>query len=299
MITINNVVKRFGDFTALGGVSTRIDDGSIWGLVGINGSGKSTLLRVLTGIYMADGGSVEYDGKPVFDNPEVKGLISFVPDELYLPPASNIEDMIKKYKLLKRNFNEERLRELVAVFELNTKQRFSSFSKGMRRQAATALAIAEENPYIFFDETFDGLDPFKRGYIKQILREEARTKGRTVIITSHSLRELEDVCDSLVILDSGSFVSNERESAESVGAVKIQIAFSEDYDESLFTDLEVIRFNKRGSVALIIVRGEESEVLEKLRALSPILLETLPMTLEESFSYSLDSHKLVEEEGEK
>ena len=240
MITINNVVKRFGNFTALAGVTTQIDSGSVWGLVGINGSGKSTLLRVLTGIYMADGGSVEYDGKPVFDNPEVKGLISFVPDELYLPPASNIEDMIKRYKLLKRNFNEARLRELVAAFELNTNQRFSSFSKGMRRQAATALAIAEENPYIFFDETFDGLDPFKRGYIKQILREETRTKGTTVIITSHSLRELEDVCDSLAILDSGSFVSNERESDENIGVVKVQIAFSESYDESLFADLDVI-----------------------------------------------------------
>ena len=297
MITINNVVKRFGDFTALGGVSTQIDGGSIWGLVGINGSGKSTLLRVLTGIYMADDGFVEYDGNPVFDNPDVKGLISFVPDELYLPPASNIEDMIKKYKLLKRNFNEARLRELVAAFELNTKQRFGTFSKGMRRQAATALAIAEENPYIFFDETFDGLDPFKRGYIKHILREETRSRGTTVIITSHSLRELEDVCDSLAILDSGSFVSNEREDTESVGAVKVQIAFSKDYDESLFADLDVIRFNKRGSVALMIVRGEESDIMERLHALSPLLLETLPMTLEETFSYNLDGHKLVEEDS--
>ena len=297
MISINNVVKRFGDFTALGGVSCKIESGSIWGLVGINGSGKSTLLRVLTGIYRADGGSVEYDGMPVFDNPEVKGLISFVPDELYLPSSSNIEDMIKKYKLLKRNFNEERLRELVSTFELDTKKRFSTFSKGMRRQAATALAIAEENPYIFFDETFDGLDPFKRGYIKHILREETRSRGTTVIITSHSLRELEDVCDSLVILDKGSFVSNEQESSESGGAVKVQIAFADEYDESRFAGLDIVSFNKRGSVALMIVRGEEPEVMARLRELSPALLEQLPMTLEEIFSYNLDGHKLVEEEG--
>ena len=297
MISINNIVKRFGNFTALGGVSCQINSGSIWGLVGINGSGKSTLLRVLTGVYMADGGSVEYDGRPVFDNPDIKGLISFVPDELYLPPASNIEDMIKKYKLLKRNFNEKRLRELVGAFELDTKKRFSTFSKGMRRQATTALAIAEENPYIFFDETFDGLDPFKRGYIKHILREETRSRGTTVIITSHSLRELEDVCDSLVILDKGSFVSNEQESSKSGGAVKVQIAFADEYDESRFAGLDVVSLNKRGSVALMIVRGEESEVMARLRELSPTLLEQLPMTLEEIFSYNLDRHKLVEEEG--
>ena len=297
MISISGVVKRFGDSTVLEGVSCNIENGSVWGLVGINGAGKSTLLRIMTGIYSSDGGTVEYDGAPVLENPEVKGKISFVPDDLYLPAHNNMEDMAKTYKLLKRNFNEERFRELAAVFELDTKKRFSSFSKGMRRQAATALAIAEENPYIFFDETFDGLDPFKRGYIKHILREEARTKGTTVIITSHSLRELEDVCDSLAILDGGHFVSNERESRESEGAVKIQIAFSKDYDESLFSGFDVVRFNKRGSVALMIVRGEETSVMARLRELSPLLLESLPMTLEEVFSYNLEERKLVDEEG--
>ncbi len=297
MINISGVVKRFGDTTVLDGVSCKIEDGSVWGLVGINGAGKSTLLRIMTGIYSSDGGTVEYDGAPVLENPEVKGRISFVPDDLYLPSNNNMEDMAKKYKLLKRNFNEARFRELAAVFELDTKKRFGSFSKGMRRQAATALAIAEENPYIFFDETFDGLDPFKRGYIKHILREEARTRGTTVIITSHSLRELEDVCDSLAILDGGSFVDNERESRESEGAVKIQIAYTDAYDASRFADLDVIKFNKRGSVALMIVRGSEERVLEQLRATSPLLLEVLPMTLEEVFSYNLDERKLVDEEG--
>ena len=297
MISINGVVKRFGDTTVLDGVSCKIEDGSVWGLVGINGAGKSTLLRIMTGIYSADGGTVRYDGDEVLENPDVKGKISFVPDDLYLPAHANMEDMAKKYKLLKRNFNEIRFRELAAVFELDTKKRFGSFSKGMRRQAATALAIAEENPYIFFDETFDGLDPFKRGYIKHILREEARTKGTTVIITSHSLRELEDVCDSLAILDGGHFVDNERESRESEGAVKIQIAYTDDYDSSRFADLDVIKFNKRGSVALMIVRGSEERVLESLRETSPLLLEVLPMTLEEVFSYNLEERKIVDEEG--
>ena len=297
MINISGIVKRFGETTVLDGLSRKIENGSVWGLVGINGAGKSTLLRIMTGIYTADCGTVEYDGEAVFENPAVKGKISFVPDDLYLPAHSTMEDMAKIYKLLKRSFNEERFRELAATFELDTKKRFGSFSKGMRRQAATALAIVEGNPYIFFDETFDGLDPFKRGYIKHILREEAKARGTTVIITSHSLRELEDVCDSLAILDGGRFIENERESRESEGAVKIQIAYSEPYDESKFVNLDIIRFNKRGSVALMIVRGEEAAVLETLRATSPLFLEVLPMTLEEVFSYNLDEHKLVEEEG--
>ena len=297
MIRINNVVKRFGEFTALGGVSCSIENGTVWGLVGINGSGKSTLLRTMTGIYRPEGGSVEYNGESVFDNPEVKGLISFVPDELYLPSHCTMEDMAKKYKLLKRSFNEARFRELAAVFELDMKKRFGSFSKGMRRQAATALAIAEENPYIFFDETFDGLDPFKRSYIKEVLKEESRTRGTTVIITSHSLRELEDVCDSLAILDGGKFVQNERDGADEVGAVKVQIAFADEYDQSRFADLDVVKFNKRGSVSLVILRGTEDDILPRLRAMSPLILESLPMTLEEIFSYNLDDRRIVSEEG--
>lgn len=296
MIRLNGIVKRFGDFTALNGLTCDIPNGAIWGLVGINGAGKSTLLRVMTGIYQADSGSVEYDGAPVFDNPEVKGTVSFVPDELYLPPNSNIEDMIKRYRLLKRNFNEQKLRELVNVFELNTKQRFNTFSKGMRRQAATALALAEENPYIFFDETFDGLDPFKRGFIKRLLKEEAETRGTTVIITSHSLRELEDVCDNLAILDRGNFVLDTDVSETKTSAVKVQIAYADDYNKERLGDLDIASFVKRGAVAVVVIRGEEGDVLAKLRETSPLLLEVLPMTLEETFSYNLDERKLVREE---
>ena len=297
MIKINGIVKRFGDFTALNGLTCEIPTGTVWGLVGINGSGKSTLLRVMTGIYQADGGTVEYDGKPVFDNPEVKGFISFVPDELYLPANSNIEDMIKKYRLLKRNLNEKKLRELLQIFELNSTQRFNTFSKGMRRQAATALALAEENPYIFFDETFDGLDPFKRGFIKRVLKDEAEERGTTVIITSHSLRELEDVCDNLAILDKGGFVLDTEAAETETSAVKVQIAYPDEYGKERLGDLDVISFVKRGAVAVAVIRGNEEEVLARLRETSPMLLETLPLTLEEIFSYNLDERKIVAEEG--
>jgi len=299
MIKVDKLVKKFGDFTALNGICCEIRDGEVWGLVGINGAGKSTLLRTISGIYKADGGSVEYDGVPVFDNPDIKGKISFVPDELYLPPLSNMKDIAKKYKLLKRSFNEKRFFEFAKIFELDIKKRFNSFSKGMRRQAATVLALAEENPYIFFDETFDGLDPFKRSFIKQVLRDEAKERGTTVIITSHSLRELEDACDSLAILDKGGFVSGAyNDDKTKTGAVKVQLAFSDEYDESRFAEFDVVRFAKRGAVATVIFKGEEAEIMSRLRDMSPLLLETLPFTLEETFSYNLDGRKILREEGD-
>ena len=297
MIKVSGLVKRFGDFTALRGLSCEIETGSVWGLVGINGSGKSTLLRTMTGIYMSDGGTVEYDGRPVFDNPEVKGLVTFVPDELYLPPHLNMESMAKRYKLLKRNFNEKKFRELAKIFELDTRARFNTFSKGMRRQAATALAIAEENPYIFFDETFDGLDPFKRGFIKRVLKDEAKERGTTVIITSHSLKELEDVCDSLAILDKGGFVLASDTETARASAVKVQIAFADDFDRSRLDGLKIVSFTKTGKVATVIIDGEEEEVMTSLRTLEPLLLEKLPLTLEETFTYNLDERKILKEEG--
>jgi ABC-2 type transport system ATP-binding protein len=204
--------------------------------------------------------------------------------------------MIKRYRLLKRSFNEQKLRELVNIFELNTKQRFNTFSKGMRRQAATALALAEENPYIFFDETFDGLDPFKRGFIKKLLKEEAETRGTTVIITSHSLRELEDVCDNLAILDQGNFVLDTDAAEVKTSAVKVQIAYADEYNKERLGDLDIVSFVKRGAVSVAVIRGEEGDVLAKLRETSPLLLEVLPMTLEETFSYNLDERKIVREE---
>ena len=297
MIKVSGLVKRFGDFTALHELSCEIETGSVWGLVGINGSGKSTLLRTMTGIYMPDGGSVLYDGAPVFDNPEVKGLVTFVPDELYLPPHLNIEGMAKRYKLLKRNFNDKKLRELVNIFELDTRARFSTFSKGMKRQAATALALAEENPYIFFDETFDGLDPFKRGFIKRVLKDEAKERGTTVIITSHSLKELEDVCDSLAILDKGGFVLASDADTARASAVKVQIAFADDFDSSRLDGLKIISFTKSGRVATVIINGDEESVMASLNALQPILLEKLPLTLEETFNYNLGERRILSEEG--
>lgn len=291
MIKIDSITKYYGDFKALDKVSFEIPTGTVYGLVGINGAGKSTLLRIMSGIYNPNGGSVTYDGQVVFDNPSVKVRIAFVPDDLYLPPNMSIEDMAKRYEnLYGRPLNRNKLSELAANLGLNTKQRFSTFSKGMRRQASTILALSLEAEYVFFDETFDGLDPFKRGYIKRLLKNEVKERGITVIISSHSLKELEDVCDSLAVLDKGGLViESEIGDIESVGT-KIQIAFREHFDRDSFKDLDIISFTKLGSVAQMIVRGNRESICKDLRSRNPLLMEILPLTLEEAFTYRLESH---------
>lgn len=287
MIKIDGVTKRFGDFVALDNISFEINDGAVYGLVGINGAGKSTLLRSIMGIYTVDGGSVTMDGEPITDNPAALGRIAFVADDLYLPNGYTLLGMASKYRQLFPHFNNDRFAELTAAFELDPKKRFGSYSKGMRRQAATILALSLEADYTFFDETFDGLDPFKRAYVKRIIKEEVARRGCTVMVTSHSLRELEDICDRLAILDGGNIVF-ESDAAKMVnGGVKVQIAFDGEYGAEKFAELDVVDFSKRGSVASVVIRGEADEVTAKLREMSPILLEILPLGLEEIFSFEL------------
>ncbi len=289
MIKVDGVVKRFGNFTALNNISFEIQSGSIYGLVGINGAGKSTLLRTVAGIYVPEEGHISFDGIDVFDNPEVKAKIAFVPDELYLPNGTNMKTMAKKYELLYHGrFNENKFLELSRIFELDITKPFNTFSKGMRRQASTILAVALETEYIFFDETFDGLDPFKRGYIKRLISEDVRSRGATAIITSHSLKELEDTCDRLAVLDKGGLVFESDIRELSCGGLKVQIAFAEDYTKDKFSELDVIDFSKHGSVASLIIRGDEEQIKTKIEAMSPILFEVLPLSLEELFTFELD-----------
>ncbi len=293
MICVKNATKRFGKFAAVNGISCNIQDGRIYGLVGVNGAGKSTLLRTMTGIYKCDEGEVTLDGSPVYDNPYVKRKIAFVPDELYLPPTATLRGMADRYSSLYPKFNYTRFTKLISDFELKLKKPFNQFSKGMKRQAATALALALEPKYIFFDETFDGLDPFKRNYVKKIIAEDVKERGATAVITSHSLRELEDSCDQLALLNRGGLVFESDTAQLKTSRFKVQIAFSEGFGEEKFKGLDVISFKKQGAVANLIVGGDRELTLEKLRAMSPALLEVLPMTLEEVFTYELEVRGLV------
>jgi len=291
MIRITSLIKRYGTFKAVDNVTIDIEDGTVYGLVGINGAGKSTLLRTIAGIYKPNAGSVRYDGKNVYDNPAVKREIAFVPDELYLPNGYTVNSMAKKFReIYKGKFNMAKYAELARAFQLDVNRKFNSFSKGMKRQAATILALALETKYIFFDETFDGLDPFKRAYVKKIIIDDVRSRGATAIISSHSLRELSDVCDKLAIINKGRLIHESDLSHYGNDVTKLQIAFARDADAKCLEKLEIIDSTKVGSVYTLIVKGEHKKIMSSLKAYSPVLIEELPLTFEEIFTIELAKH---------
>lgn len=289
MITVTNIVKKFGSFTALKQLTMKIDKGCVYGLVGSNGAGKSTLLRLITGVYKADEGEIKVDGLDVYDNPEAKAKMCFVPDELFFLPQSNMVRMAKLYASSYDSFDWDRFYELAGVFGLNTKANIGTFSKGMRRQAATILALSCRAEYMFLDETFDGLDPVMRNLVKRVIYNDVAERGVTAIITSHSLRELEDTCDRLALLHSGGIVlESDIENLQTM-LLKVQVAFSDAYDISRFDGINVLDFVKKGSVANLIVRGDRDEVSHRIFAMCPLLCEILPLTLEEVFIYELEA----------
>ena len=283
MIRISNLVKHYDSFKALDNISMDIADASVYGLVGINGAGKSTLLRTIVGIYKPDSGNVQYDGIEVYDNQDVKKQIAFVPDDLYLPGNSCITDMSSRYKVLfSGDFNESKCFELAELFGLDIDQRFNTFSKGMRRQAATILALARDTGYIFFDETFDGLDPFKRAFVKKLIIDDVRSRGATAIISSHSLRELSDICDKLAVLNKGGVILESAISSYGSDVTKVQVVFSRPHARDDFSDFNIIEFSATGSVVNMIAGGDRGVILSKLKKMSPLLIETLPLTIEAS-----------------
>lgn len=283
MIKAENVTKIFGKKIATNNISCTVKAGSLCGIVGSNGAGKSTLLRLLAGVYKPDAGSITYGGKGVWENPAVKEKIIFVPDELYLPATQSIKSMASMYKAVYKGFNAERLEELCDGLSLDIKAAFNSFSKGMRRQAAIALALSAMPSYLLLDETFDGLDPVMRGFVKQLIFEDMASRGTTVILTSHSLRELEDCSDSLLLLHRGGIALDSELQGLKDSLFKVQIAFEEDWDKERLKGLEVQDFTKTGKVASFILKGGKEEAEAKLRAMSPVILDVLPLTLDEVF----------------
>ena len=289
MIEAKNVTKRFESYTALDSVSCNIPDGSIYGMVGTNGAGKSTLIRIITGVYRADGGEVLIDGAPVYENPEVKKNMVYLADELYFLAGANMNRMAKLYKAVYENFDMERFNFLTEQFGLDPKKNLSTFSKGMKRQAAIILALSTRSKYMFFDETFDGLDPVMRNVIKGILCQDVADKNCTVVLTSHSLRELEDICDQLVLIHKGGIVLESDVMDLKTSLFKVQVAFQKEYDKSLFEGVELVHMDKQGSVSNLIVKGDRFETEEKLRKLDPVILDILPLSLEEVFTYEVEA----------
>ena len=287
MITANQLTKKFDSFTALNALNCKIPEGCVYGMVGSNGAGKSTLLRLISGIYKADGGSIEIDGQNVYDNTVIKNRLIFVPDELYFLPRANLLRMAKLYSSIYERFSYDKFERLYQTFRLDPKANIGTFSKGMKRQAATILALSCNADYILFDETFDGLDPVMRNLVKNLLYNDVMERNATAVITSHSLRELEDTCDQLSLLHKGGIIFESDISNLKTSLFKVQVAFNGDYDRSRFEGIDTLSFVKHGSVSSIIVRGDREETAAKIKAMEPILFEILPLSLEEVFVYEM------------
>ena len=292
MIVAKNVTMTFdapgrAPFVALQSLSCQIPKGCIYGMIGSNGAGKSTFLRLLSGVYSPKEGSIEIDGEPVWENPTAKGRIVYIPDELYFLPQSNIREMAKLYRSLYPHFSNERLHELTSAFHLDERANIQTFSKGMKRQAATVLALASRPDYLFFDETFDGLDPVMRQMVKQVIYEDVMERQMTTIITSHSLQELEDTCDQLALLHRGGIVFESDVQDLKTSLFKVQIAFDEPYSKEKFEGIDILSYTQVGSVSGFVVRGDREWVEHRLRAMSPLLLDLLPLSLEEVFVHEM------------
>jgi ABC-2 type transport system ATP-binding protein len=288
MIEIQNLTKRFDKDFVLEHLDCKIEKGSIYGLVGANGAGKSTLLRLIMGIYRQDNGVVLVDGVESYDNHLIKEKMVFVPDDLFFYPGYNLYDMAVFYQSIYKNFDIEYFKELCSLFRLDIKRRISSFSKGMKRQGALLLAIATNAEYLFFDETFDGLDPVIRNLVKKIICERVAQKGVTVILTSHNLRELEDTCDHLGLLYKGGILFESDVDSLKTKMFKVQISLPKDFDESDFKKLDIMSFKKKGSVATIIIKGDKEDTKKNLEKKNPIILDFISLTLEEVFIYEME-----------
>lgn len=289
MINAVNVTKRFDNFEALKKLNCTIPEGCIYGLVGSNGAGKSTFLRLITGIYRPEEGFITIDEQKVFENPPAKDKFVFVPDDLYFLPQASMNRMARLYSSVYERFSFERFRNLTESFGLNPKANIGTFSKGMKRQAATILALSCMPQYLFFDETFDGLDPVMRNLVKNVIYTDVVERKTTAVITSHSLRELEDTCDQLTLLHKGGIIFESDVQNLKTALFKIQVAYDFDYEKSLFDGIEMLEFSKKGKVSSFIVRGDRDATTERLKSLNPILLDILPLSLEEVFVYEMEA----------
>ena len=288
MIQVKDVVKTFDGFRALDGLTMEVPKGAIYGLVGPNGAGKSTILRHITGIYRQDSGQVLVDGAPVWENPALKSRIASIPDELYSFLSASTRDMMGFYRQFYPRFDGKRYEALREAFPaVNEKQATRRLSKGMQKQAFFWLSLCCRPDVLVLDEPVDGLDPVMRRQVWSLLMGDVADCGTTVLVSSHNLRELEDVCDHVGILSHGKVLIQRSLSDLQGNVVKMQVVFQEREAPELPDDLDVLHVSQVGRIHTLIVRGTADQVTNRLAVYSPILMEALPLTLEEIFIYEL------------
>lgn len=285
MIETKKLVKTFDGFKALNELDINVPKGSVYGLVGPNGAGKSTVIRHLAGIYRQDSGHVLIDGQPVYENNAIKSRIAYIPDEIFYYPQASIEDMMRFYKSIYPKFSKERFEKLRASFELDSKRPMRKLSKGMQKQAAFWLALSLCPDIVILDEPVDGLDPVMRRQVWSLLLSDVAENGTTVLVSSHNLRELEDVCDHVGILNHGRMLTERSLSDLQDNIVKIQLALADGAE--LPADLNILHESRTGRVKQLILRGTAEELTNRISAASPLFMDVVPLTLEEIFIYEL------------
>ena len=285
MIEVKNVTKRFEGFAALQDLTMTVPTGAVYGLVGPNGSGKSTIIRHITGVYRQDAGEILVDGQPVYENPSVKARIAYIPDDVFYFPQAGVREMMQYYKGIYPSFDTARYEKLKEVFQLDERQPIRRMSKGMQKQAAFWLAMCLMADIMVLDEPVDGLDPVMRRQIWGLLMADAAERGLTVLVSSHNLRELEDVCDHVGILDHGHLLLERSLSELQENIAKVQLALPDD--RPLPEGLNLVHETVSGRLRTLILRGDPDETLQKLQECEPLFLDAVPLSLEEIFIYEL------------
>lgn len=283
MIEIKNLTKKFDATIALNNMNCTISEGTIFGLSGSNGSGKSTLLRTLSGVYEPDSGEILIDGQKAIDNHEIKGKCYFISDYPYFFNDSTVDNLAVFLKTIYPGWSEERFQQLCRLFPIEANKKIINMSKGMQRQASLILAFATRPKYLFLDEIFDGLDPVVRKTLKTLIIEDVTDNDMTCIIASHNLREIDDICDKIVLLHKGTLLTNTDTDVLKDRVHKIQIAFNQTPEGDIFEGLDAQIISHVGNYYSLMVKGNKLEVMEKLNSLNPAFLELLPSTLEEVF----------------
>ena len=287
MLEMKNVTKTFGNFKALDDLTLTVPSGRVYGLVGPNGAGKSTAIRHLTGVYRPDSGAVTMDGQPIYENPAVKAAIGYIPDEIFYYPSATLEDMRKFYRGIYPTFDDALFDKLYDVFQLPKRTPIRRFSKGMQKQAAFHLTVCTRPKTLILDEPVDGLDPVMRRQVWSLLLGDVAERGTTVLVSSHNLRELEDVCDHVGILNHGKVLLERSLSDLQDNTVKLQVAYQGVTEPPLPAELNILHRSHVGRVYTYIIRGSSREIMRRMQITEPVLLESIPLTLEEIFIYEL------------
>jgi len=286
MINISNLSKSFEGHKALDGFNLNINLGSIYGLVGVNGSGKTTAIKHLAGIYRQDAGTVTINGQQVYDNTALKSKIGYIPDELYFFAGYNLKMLSRFYRNMYKTWSDSHYRKLVDLLQLDENRRVNRFSKGMQKQAAFALTLAAMPEVLLLDEPIDGLDPLIRKEIFRQLIQDVADRSMTVLISSHNLKEMDDICDAVGIIKNGKMAVERDLDELKTDIHKVQVAFNpENGGLESTAGLEILHREHRGAVEQLIIRAKEEEVAAKIKALSPLIYDHLPLTLEEIFTY--------------